>query len=399
MVIENRNHMSVASHVVAFFMIVGAGCGSGELTGAMGTGGSGPGPSSGGSGGASGPAGTGGAGPATGSGCDPACTSAQGIAIGCEKRFFYGVNYAWSRFAGDFGGTRGVAANMTTVMNQLADMRANGADAIRWWVWPNINAGNVVLDGSGTPTGLGATVINDVNAALAIAAQIGVHIQFTFFSFDNFRPDSGNIRSLRPIVVDATKRAALMSAAVQPFVRAVTQSPNAAACVGWDVINEPEWAMSGSNGYGDPAYTPQTNLQTVTQAEMEALVSDTISAIRAENDRPITVGATAAKWPRAWSRVAVDYYTIHIYDWINTGGWPYDRSPAALGLTGKPVVMGEFPLTGLTGISYATMVASWFANGYAGAMGWAVTDSSFNWAGTKANVKSFADMKGCVVRY
>lgn len=382
-----------------FAALAAAGCGSGELTSSGGTGGASVasgGANGVGSGGASG---TGGAGPATGTGCDPACNFAQGIAIGCEKRFFYGVNYAWSRFAGDFGGTRGVAANMTTVQNQLSDMRANGVDTVRWWVWPNLNTGNVVLDAGGTPTGLGGTVVNDVNAALALAAQIGLHVQFTLFSFDNFRADTANTRSIRPIVVDAAKRAALMTVAVQPFVRAVTQSPNATAVVGWDIINEPEWAISGSNGYGDPAYTPQTNLQTVTQAEMEALVADTIAAIRAENNLPITVGGTAAKWAHAWSRVNVDYYTIHIYDWINTGGWPYDRTPAQLGLTGKPVVMGEFPLTGLTGVSYDTLVNAWFRNGFAGAMGWAVTDNQFNWAGTKTNVKVFSDAKGCVVRY
>lgn len=390
--------MSAAAR--AAFTLVLVGCGSGELTGNPGSGGTGPGSGSGGNGaGAGGASGTGGTGPATGTGCDAICTAPQGIAIGCEKRFFYGVNYAWNRFAGDFGGTQGVSSNRTAVMNQLSDMRANGADTVRWWVWPNLNAGNVVLDGNGTPTGLGATVLPDLDAALGMAAQIGLHIQFTLFSFDNFRPDTNNIRSIRPIVVDAAKRAALMTAAVQPFVHAVTTSANASVSVGWDVINEPEWAIAGSDGYGDPAYTPQTNLQTVTQAEMEALVADTISAIRAESNLPITVGGSAAKWARAWSRVNVDYYTIHIYDWVNTGGWPYDRSPAQLGLTAKPVVMGEFPLGGLTGVSYATMVDSWFRNGYAGAMGWSVTDRAFNWAGNKANVKTFADAMGCVVRY
>jgi hypothetical protein len=334
-----------------------------------------------------------------GSGCDPACAAANGISIGCERRFMYGVNYAWGRFAGDFGGGRGVTANRANIQNQLTDMRANGVDSIRWWVWPNLNASNVLLDAGGTPTGLGATVIDDVNNALSLAAQIGVHIQFTMFSFDNFRPDTASIKSLRPIVVDATKRAALMEQAVRPFARAVVASPNAAACIGWDIINEPEWAMSGSNGYGDPAYTPQTNLQTVTHPEMEVFVADTIAALRAESNLPITVGATAAKWSRAWSRVNVDFYTIHIYDWINTGGWPYSRSPAELGFSGKPVVMGEFPLTGLTGVTYNTLASSWFANGYAGALGWSVTDASFNWAGTKANVKAFADATGCLARF
>jgi hypothetical protein len=351
--------------------------------------------------------GAGGGAPVVGGGCDPSCAARNGVVIGCERRFMYGVNYAWSRFSGDFGGgTRGVTGNRTNVQNQLADMHANGVDSVRWWIWPNLNASNVLLDADGTPTGIGSTVVADVNSALSLAAQIGVHIQFTLFSFDNFKPDTATLKSIRPIVVDPTKRAALMTLAVAPLIRAVTSSPDATACVGWDVINEPEWAISGSNGYGDPPYTPQTNLQTVTHAEMEAFVAATIAAIRAESSLPITVGSAAAKWPKAWSHLDIDYYTIHIYDWINRGGWSYLRSPADLGLSGKPVVMGEFPLNGLTGpsgvaneIGYDTLVSSWFDNGYAGAMGWSVTDSNFNWAGNKANVKTFADAAGCPAKY
>jgi hypothetical protein len=373
--------------------------------GVIGTGGA---PSGGqGQGDGGGGGGAAGDGPAVGGGCDPSCAAANGVLVGCEKRFMYGVNYAWSRFSGDFGGgMRGVIGNRTNVQNQITDMHANGVDTIRWWVWPNINASNVLLDADGVPTGLGPTVIADVNAALGLAAQIGVHIQFTLFSFDNFKPDTATIKSMRPIVIDPAKRAALMTLAVGPLIRAVSASPDAAACVGWDIINEPEWAIAGSNGYGDPPYTPQTNLQTVTHAEMESFVAATIAAIRAESTLPITVGSAAAKWSRAWSRVDIDFYTIHIYDWVNRGGWSYLRSPAELGFSGKPVVMGEFPLTGLTGpsgvaneISYDALVTSWLDHGYAGAMGWSVTDAMFNWAGNKASVKTFADGAGCRAKY
>jgi hypothetical protein len=192
-----------------------------------------------------------------------------------------------------------------------------------------------------------------------------------------------------------------METAVRPFVRAVTASPYADRVVSWDVINEPEWAVSGSNPYGDMPYTPQTNLQTVTHAEMEIFVAATIAAIRRESTLPITVGSAAAKWARAWSRVGVDFYTVHIYDWVNTY-WPYSSSPAELGFEGKPVVMGEFPLGGLTGVPYADMLASWYDRGYAGAQGWAFHGGSmgiFNWPMSKANVRTFADAKGCPLRY
>src|SRR5262249_39253010 len=169
----------------------------------------------------------------------------------------------------------------------------------------------------GGRAGGGGTAGADAEAALALAAAAGVHVQLCLFSFDAFRPDrtgSGGsvIRGIRPIVVDPAKRAALMERVVRPFVRAVSASPNRDRVVSVDIINEPEWAMSGSNPYGDVPYTPQSTLETVTHAEMETFVGDAVAAIRLESALPVTVGSAAAKWPRAWSAVGLDFYTIHI---------------------------------------------------------------------------------------
>ena len=258
--------------------------------------------------------------------CSSSCDFAGGIAVGCATRFQYGINFAWDQFAGDFGGVSafgapGVSRN-GRVACELADMRAHGVDTIRWWVWPDFRGDGVAFDSTGMPLGLGGTTLADVDRALALAAETGIHIQFCMFSFDNFRPDrtlsSGRlIRGIRSIILDDAKRAALMATAVRPFVRAVSASPHAARAVAWDVINEPEWAISGSDAYGDVAFTPQSTLETVTHAEMETFVRDTIAAIRAESSLPVTVGSAAAKWPRAWSGVDVDFHSIHIYDWVN----------------------------------------------------------------------------------
>jgi hypothetical protein len=353
----------------------------------------------------------GGAPDAGGLNCAASCEFAGGVAVGCATRFQYGINFAWDQFAGDFGGIShwcapGVSRN-ARVRGELADMRANGVDTIRWWVFPDFRGDGVALDGEGTPTGLGGTALADVNAALALAAEAGVHVQFCLFSFDNFKPDrtlnNGRfIRGIRSIILDETKRAALMQAVVRPFARAVTTSPNAARAVAWDVINEPEWAISGSDAYGDMGFTPQTTVETVSHTEMETFVRDVIAAIRAESSLPITVGSAAAKWPKAWSGVDVDFYSIHIYDWINMQ-WPYSASASELGLMGKPVVVGEFPVNGLTGVPYSQMVESWYGNGYAGALGWAVngggSNAALSWSMGKAGVKAFADAKGCSTAY
>jgi hypothetical protein len=337
--------------------------------------------------------------------CNASCDFSGGVSVGCATRFQYGVNYAWKNFGYDFGGGGptgggGVSRDCAgKVAADLADMHANGVDVVRWWVWPRFG-NSVVFDATGTAQRLGGTTLDDLDVALTLAAANDLHIQFCLFSFDNFKPTNGTNRSLQPIITDPTKRAALVEQAVRPFVRAANVNPYWDRVVSWDVINEPEWAISGQDPYGDPAYTPQSNLQLVTHADMEAFVADVIAAIHAESPLPITLGSAGAVWPRAWSNVPLDFYTIHIYDWINQNH-PYSSSPAALGYSGKPVVVGEFPLGGLSNatIPYAQLLSSWFGNGYAGAMAWSVTDTNFNWPANKSNVKTFADGAGCQLRF
>jgi hypothetical protein len=320
----------------------------------------------------------------------------------------YGVNYAWAEFGGDFGGIsawnlRGVSQNRSRHMSNLTDMRQNGVDTIRWWVFPESRGEGVRFDGSGSPTGLGGTAVADIQAALEIAAQVGVHIQLCLLSFDNFRPtrteENLPIPGIQPIIISDSQRAALMTNVVRVVARTVAQHANRDRVVSWDVINEPEWAMSGTNPYGDMAYTPTSGLQAVTHAQMERFVSDTIAALRAEHNVPITVGGAAIKWAKAWSRVPVDFYTFHMYGWVHMY-FPYNRALSQYGVTDKPVLMGEFPLEGLpeAGASYSKFVTDIFNLGYAGALPWQFADTS-NWNGAKANVKAWGDANACITRY
>jgi hypothetical protein len=305
------------------------------------------------------------------------------------------VNWAWGSFGSDFGSARnGVATRRAQRLATLQDMRANGVDVVRWWVFPNFTGGGVTFDGNNAPTGLGGTTAADVAAALDIAAEAGVRLELTLFSFDNFKTNLAI--NLAPIISDSAKLAALMNNVVTPFAGEVNKSANRDRVVSWDVINEPEWAISGDDGV-DPAFTPQTTVTTVSYATMKTFVVAAVDALHAASDRPVTVGGAAIKWAKAWAGVG-DFYTFHMYDWINMS-YPYNRSLAQYGVTDKPVVLGEFPVQGLTGVPYATLVRTIFDMGYAGALAWAVSDANFPWAPNKASLKAFADQKGCVVRY
>ncbi|AUX21955.1 uncharacterized protein SOCEGT47_024530 [Sorangium cellulosum] len=355
-------------------------------------------------GGGLGGAGQGGAGQGGAGGevqCVDECPAPNGgIQVGCKTRFMYGINYAWHHFAGDFGGIAawgqgGVSTEASTHAANLADMRAHGAGVVRWWMLPELRGESVVLDANDDPTGLGATTERDVEKALELAEQADVHLMLCLFSFDAFRPTrvEGDLRivGIRPIVTDARRRAMLMDNVVRPLARAVERSPYRHRMVAWDVINEPEWAITGPSPYDDPDYDPMAELETVTHAEMETFVNDTIRVLRTESRALITVGAAAMKWSSAWSRTDIDFYTFHMYDWINLY-WPFNQSPADYGITDKPVVMGEFPVAGLSTATVPEILQSWFSQGYAGALSWAYNGAT---AAELETIKAFADERPC----
>ncbi|WP_437736929.1 hypothetical protein [Sorangium sp. So ce1335] len=327
-----------------------------------------------------------------------------GITVGCKKRFLFGMNYAWHNFAGDFGGIaawdkRGVTAEADTHARNLADMRAHGASVARWWMLPEIRGESVVFDANGDPAGLGETTRSDVQKALELADQADINLMFCLFSFDNFHPGrvDGDVKTvgLTPLVTDAARRAALIENVVRPIAQAVEQSPYRHRMVAWDVINEPELAITGQSPYGDPEYTPDPSVEPIAHEQMEAFLRDTIQALRAESQALITIGSASMKWKKAWSTTDIDFYTFHMNDRVNRY-WPYNQSPRDYGITDKPVVMSDFPTAGLATADVSKLLESWYSQGYAGAISWAYTDAV---PGELASMKAFVDGKGCDVRY
>ncbi len=309
-----------------------------------------------------------------------------GITIGCRTRFAYGVNYAWHDFGGDFGGVTpwgidGVAARTATYGAELADMKAHGASLVRWWMFPDFRGDGVQFDGSDAPTGLGATTLADVGAALQLAADNDLYLMLTIFSFDNFRPtrdEAGiRVRGLRPMIRDAGQRQDLLDLVVAPIAAAVEASPHRDRMLAWDVINEPEWAITGASLYGgDQDFDPNGELEPVSHAEMEAFLADVITVLRANSSAQISIGATAFKWAHAWQNLDTDFHQFHMYEWIDTY-WPHDNPPSTYDLDDKPVVMGEFPLGNLTATDpYLDVLDAMYTQGYAGALGWQYNEAT-----------------------
>lgn len=306
----------------------------------------------------------------------PAGTS--GIAVGPDKRFFFGMNYAWQDFGADFGGISawgqtGVASHSAEHANNLAKMRKSGAAVVRWWMLPDFRGDGVLFDDQGKPMGLGGSFTDDLEEALRIAEENDVYLMLTLFSFDAFFPTEQvggqTIHGIAPILRVGPSRTLLVNNVVRPIAKIVQASTYAHRVLAWDVINEPEWAMTGSNPLGDPQYTPMQGIDPVTHGEMETFVREVTAALHEETHAYVTVGSAAVKWAHAWKCAGIDFYQPHVYDWIDAR-WPYDNPPSKYDLADKPVVIGEFPTQGLPGATLGTMLEKFYQVGYAGAIPW-----------------------------
>jgi hypothetical protein len=346
--------------------------------------------------------------------CVDDCPVYPGVAWGCTTRFVYGTNWAWRHWAGDFGGISrwgqaGVAGDSAAVSDGLAQMKAAGVNVIRWWMFPRFYTESITFGADDAPSGIGGTLIADVQAALALAEQQDVFIMLTPFSFDSFTPsriDYGIYApGLQPIVVDASRRLHLLANLMAPLADAVEQSPYRHRMIAWDMINEPEWAMTGASLYGGEGFSPSASLQPVTHAEMETFLNELAAVLHDHSSALVTVGSAAIKWASAWTHTDVDFYQLHYYDWVYEW-YPYTTvTLASVGLTDKPVIMGEFPNQGLSAIASKGLPARtaaeliddlWVAN-YAGALSWAFNDSAFPW--DPAILQPFASEHACETRF
>jgi hypothetical protein len=331
------------------------------------------------------------------------CPFSSGISWQGRSRFMYGVNYPWGNFGADFGGVstwgqQGVSVDTSSYRAHFADLSDAGVSVVRWWVFPVFWGEGVQFDADERPTGLGGTAVEDLRAALTLAREHDLYLMLCLFSFDNFETshDESGIRvtGIMPMVVEADRRAALLENVVRPLAQTVATSPDADRLIAWDVINEPEWAMYGPSTYGDPDFEGETGRPNVTHAEMETFLADVIEVLRDETDALVSVGGAAAKWSQAWTALDLDFYQVHIYDWVNDW-WPYSLSPAEIGLDDRPVVMGEFPLDGLTGVPYSELLRSWYETGWAGALGWPMETDQWH----LDDVRAFSDLHSCETRY
>src|SRR5205823_1652000 len=132
--------------------------------------------------------------------------------------------------------------------------------------------------------------------------------------------------------------------------------------------------------------------QPISLATFRAFAQLTIDAIHTVARSYATLGCADAKWAQNWVGLALDYYQIHYYDWMQ----PYSTDnlfamPAQSLKLDRPVVVGEFPADHSTVAGLRNYLDTWYTNGYAGAWPWSF-NADTTWGGPDpAVLRAWAD--------
>jgi hypothetical protein len=284
--------------------------------------------------------------------------------------YLNGVNYPWVHYGNDFGsnawGAYGVHDPGTHAMvdADFARMEQQGVRTARWWLFADGRAG-ITWDSGGMPVGLDQYVFADLDAALALARKHHVYVDLVLTDVSLlYRSSYSNGVQLggRPYLINtAAGRQALLSKVFMPVFDRYGQNPQ---ILSYEVMNEPEWAISEDHAVNSKAAQPAA------LATFQAFVRQVAGAVHARTKSYVTVGSAAARWTSQWQRLGLDFYSVHFYDWMHP--WPdvdvYDSGCSALHLD-APVVIGEYP-PGSSTAGFRQYLDNWYAGGCAGALVW-----------------------------
>lgn len=284
---------------------------------------------------------------------------------GRGRAYLVGINYPWLHYGHDFGanawGHDGVSApdSRRTVEADFAYLQSQGVQVVRWFVFGDARAAPQ-FGPDGRATGLGDFFYRDFDAALALARLYDVRLIPVLFDFtlaDKAVVEGGvQLGGRAALIADPAKRRALLDRALLPLLLRYGTEPHILA---WDVINEPEGAMTipGGGWVAEP----------VSAAAMQAFVGEVTGYVHRYAMQPVTVGSAWRRGLVYWRGLGLDFYQFHYYD-ERDGEHRLDL-PAASADLDRPTIVGEFPTRKTRATVPQYLDAIWRA-GYAGALPW-----------------------------
>ena len=322
--------------------------------------------------------------------------------------YLHGCNYPWSSdgqtvFYGlDFGGNiwgshLGVSTRREAVARDFARMAALGFTVARWFLFCDGRAG-IVFDDERLPSAVDPFFFTDVDAALEIARDAGVSVNFVLLDhrwmFAGVRhafadPATGAMLEARlphgraHVLLSEAGRARLLDRIFKPLVTRYAPSGErgdlAPAILGYELMNEPDFIVEEWERDLSPHVPRPLPFEVV--ADVVARLS---ALVHTEHRGAITtVGCARLHNLWAWDdpSLGLDLLQLHSYPDVRHPDRDADvfGTPAAsLGVRHR-VILGEFPGNGpAQHPAHATPPATTLADylefavrcGYAGAWPW-----------------------------
>jgi len=285
----------------------------------------------------------------------PNLTGSARININGNTGWLLGANLPWIKCGGDFGGNRWGAYGIgrpnppppppqdpplssQALSTTFLAMQTAGVNVARWFLFFDGRAGIVYDLDSGSPTGLDTFILGDLDAAVTIARTYSIKIMFVLISFEWMKKKINNVVGGRSeILSDPAKQDDLVNNVFVPLFRHLADDTSVLA---YDIANEPEWALLGVTGQGDP----DASFEPLQLDAFQGFVTKVSQA--AQLNAPaqyVTLGSARAKWVGLWQNVGLDFYQFHYYPETENPKTLLEVLPDLPPDLDRPIWLGEFP--------------------------------------------------------
>lgn len=294
-----------------------------------------------------------------------------------QNFFGNGINLAWLEYGGKE--LTGFSPYEPEYVKALDSIALSGGNVIRWWLHTH-TVNTPLFDGSGMCTGIQQTALDAIKRALDLAAERNIMVDLCLWTHNLLQTNAGEANYERnyKLISDPLYTQAYIDNALIPMVENV-KGHSAILC--WEIVNEPE-LLTGGHPTAPSEYIP-------TKEEIQQFINLQAGAIhRTDPSVAVSVGAlsfntcqSGSNWYTDDALIAqggdedgiLDFYMAHYY---GGGPNPFTNSPTDLGLTDRPVVIGEFSDLNesgtniLGGMTVAEAYQAAYDLGYAGVMAW-----------------------------
>ncbi len=337
-----------------------------------------------------------------------------------KQIFLNGINVPWGG-TDNYGKDLGCAYNASRFETMFDNLQQYGVNSVRFWIHidgrcsPTFDANNYA---SGVPADFYANL--DDFLARARAHNVAVLLTLWAPEMTTTSPDYLAVRPARTSFInDAGRTQSYLDNVLVPMARRYNDNP---ALLGYEVINEPEFAIASDDvwGAGNGNVGPGGR-DLIQLATMQRFVAQQVVALHRNTSKYVVgAGSAAYKWSATQGDVTVgnwwsdanlkarvsdadkpyaysDFYEVHWYDWEKGNGYsfsPWDgRGPGFYNTDGKPVVIGELPAKDDAYFSRDTKIKDSYDLGYAGFMFWSYygIDGFGGWDDIKYKLKAFRD--------